>query len=931
MKILHLEDSAEDAALVRALLHAEWPQCEIVVVSTKPDFTRELAHGGYDLILSDFALPQFDGGEALQMVLRHKAHPPFIFVSGNIGEDRAIEAVQAGADDYVLKDRARRLITVIPRALRERDERQRLRASERDRERLAAILEHTPDFVGLAAPDGGVLFLNRAGRKLLGLLDGPLPEGFSLWDSHPKELARRLLAEILPLAAKSGTWSGESVITNRSGTIIPVSQAIIAHRGSGASVEYFSTVMRDLTARKQSEALVNGQNQILEMIAGGEPLEDTLDALVHFIEGQSEAMICSILALTEDGQHLRHRAAPRLPASFVAVIDGQRVGPRTGSCGTAVHRRTAVFVEDISSDPLWEDYRDVAMSHGLRACWSTPIFDVRHRMLGTFAAYQKSPGGPSEYQRRLIDVGTHIAAICLSRHETERQLRAQADILSKASDAIMVTDFSGRITFWNPSAARTYGWSAAEAVGRLDYELFSAGQPSAGEASRIAVERNKEWRGELTVTDRSGGRLIMDTRVTLILDDAGRPQGRLSIATDVTEKKRIEEQIFRAQRLESLGMLSAGIAHDLNNILAPILLAAPMLRDHVSDPNDVRMIDTLEKSAERGAALVRQILGFAQGADGDRRLMQVKHLLQDIACFIEETFPKSIRLVSEIPSDLWPIEGNPTHLHQVLLNLCVNARDAMPDGGTLRLRAENRRLDDAASREIEGSRPGDFLVLHVQDSGTGISPAILNRMWEPFFTTKGTGKGTGLGLSTVRGIVQNNAGFVEVASSKNQGTTFRIYLPGVVSDPGGGVRETKSSPLSRGTGELILVVDDEAEIRNISATILTQHGFRVLTAADGAEAISTFAPRVQDISLVITDLGMPNLGGAALAEVIHRLNPQVKILAVSGLREQTRETAGDHPFIHAFLIKPFRPEALLRTVQSLLESSAALPGAEDGK
>jgi CheY-like chemotaxis protein len=248
----------------------------------------------------------------------------------------------------------------------------------------------------------------------------------------------------------------------------------------------------------------------------------------------------------------------------------------------------------------------------------------------------------------------------------------------------------------------------------------------------------------------------------------------------------------------------------------------------------------------------------------------------------------------------------------------VNARDAMPEGGTLTLRAENCVLDETTAGQIKGSRPGSFLVLHVQDTGTGIPQEILAHMWEPFFTTKDSGKGTGLGLSTVRGIVESHAGFATVSSIDGKGTTFRIYLPAAEKGPNGTpTAEESVAPAPRGRNELILLVDDEAGIRNMAATILTSHGYRVLTASDGAEAISIFAPRSEEITLLITDLGMPNLGGAALAGVVQRLNPNVKILAVSGL---AADASGAPAFAHAFLIKPFGADALLTAVSNVLGS-----------
>jgi two-component system cell cycle sensor histidine kinase/response regulator CckA len=920
MKILHLEDNRADAELVRELLSDEWTDCQIKLVETKSDYSNELTRGGYDLILSDFSLVRFDGSEALKMALTYAPTIPFIFLSGNIGEDRAIEAVRSGAADYVLKDRVKRLATAIRRAIRETQERKHLHAMTADRERLAAILEHTPDFVGLTSPAGRVLYLNRAARQMIGLAEGLPVETLDVTALHPPEVVQRMLGESSEIAKKTGTWTGESMLLGRGGAKIPVSQVMMAHRDEHGSLEYFSTVMRDLTARKQTEALVNGQNQVLEMIAGGEPLSETLTTLLHFIERQSEDMLCSILLLEDDGRRLRHCAAPRLSATYTKAIDGLIIGPTAGSCGTAAFRRAAVLVEEITTDPLWADYRVLAEEHGLRACWSAPIFDVNHRMLGTFAVYRDQPGLPTEHHRRLIDIAIHMAAICLSRYETEKMLRDQASILNKAGDAIVITDSQNRVTFWNQSAARTFGWTANEAIGREDLELFGQSAHAEILAARNATEQNPEWRGEMRLQHRQGKSLVMDNRITLLRDDVNRPQGRLWIATDITDRKRIEEQFFRAQRLESLGMLAAGIAHDLNNVLAPILLAAPMLRDHAHDPSDLRMISTLEKSAERGAALVRQILGFAQGADGAHVPLQTKHLLRDIATFVGETFPKSIHLDATIPNNLWRVKANATQLHQVLLNLCVNARDAMPKGGTLTLRGENQILDEVTAAEHEGAQPGAFLTFHVEDTGEGIPPDVLARIWEPFFTTKASDKGTGLGLSTVRGIVESHSGFIEVSTTPGQGSRFRVYLPALDQALEKGSSDVPAPAIPRGTGELVLVVDDEVSIRNMSATMLSRQGYRVLTAGDGAEAIALFAPRSKEISLVITDLSMPNLDGAALAGVIRRINPEVKIIAVSGLAASGQGETPTQNFTENFLFKPFRREALLTMVDEVLHA-----------
>jgi nitrogen-specific signal transduction histidine kinase/CheY-like chemotaxis protein len=410
----------------------------------------------------------------------------------------------------------------------------------------------------------------------------------------------------------------------------------------------------------------------------------------------------------------------------------------------------------------------------------------------------------------------------------------------------------------------------------------------------------------------------------IFCDEESHPTGDVRIdevrpasGPDAGAKKRLDQQFLRTQRLESIGMLASGIAHDLNNVLAPIILAAPVLREHATNPEDLRIITSLEKSAERGVELVRQILSFAHGAANSQQVVQIQHLMKDALSVTNETFPKNIRVIETISANLWPVMADPTQVHQVILNLCVNARDAMPGGGTLSLGAENCLLDEVTARKIEGARPGAWTVLHVEDSGTGIPSEALSHIWEPFFTTKGEGKGTGLGLSTVRSIVANHNGFITLKTQPGRGTTFRVYLPAAEVTKNVGVIDATAPKGDRGNGELVLVVDDEPQIRDITAAMLSRNGYRVLTAGDGAEAVALFATRSGEISVLITDLIMPNLDGAALANIALHLNPRLKVLAMSGLSSANRSGKTER-FGGAFLFKPFKIQALLAAVGALL-------------
>ncbi len=517
-----------------------------------------------------------------------------------------------------------------------------------------------------------------------------------------------------------------------------------------------------------------------------------------------------------------------------------------------------------------------------------------------------------------------VAQDITARREAERRIREQADLIDKAKEAIIASDLQVRITSWSRGAERLLGWSAAEMIGRPVTEMLAnTGVTDAGLYAALAT--TADWRGEVRGHDRQGRALTAEVSITMLRDDTGQPSGRLGIISDITEKKALEEKFLRSQRLESIGMLAAGIAHDLNNVLAPISMGAPLLRATATSLADVRLLETLEHCAERGAGLARQILGFAQGVTGEPRLVQVKHLLRDIVSVINQTFPKSITIEDRVPSSLWPIMANPTQIHQVLLNLCVNARDAMPNGGILRVQGENCVLDEAAAARLEGARPGAWLILHIEDTGTGIAPEVLPRIWDPFFSTKPIDKGTGLGLPTVRGIVETHHGFITLATAPGCGTTFRVYLPAAESEPGGGGHRA-AARARRGHGELILVVDDENLIRETLKATLTAHGYRVITANDGVQGIKLFSAHAGEIALVITDLDMPNLDGGGLGRLIRVQRPATKILVMSGLTDDSRTKAFRYTeFASGFLRKPFTIEELTAAVEVQLSPAAPAP------
>ncbi len=393
--------------------------------------------------------------------------------------------------------------------------------------------------------------------------------------------------------------------------------------------------------------------------------------------------------------------------------------------------------------------------------------------------------------------------------------------------------------------------------------------------------------------------------------------GRVWTFHDLTERRKLEAQFLRAQRMESIGTLASGVAHDLNNILTPIMMSVAVLRMGIAENKRANLFDTIESCAERGAQIVKQVLTFGRGVEGERLPLQVGPLIQEIEQMIRSTFPKNIAVETVNEPNLWPMLGDATQLHQVLLNLCVNARDAMPDGGTLRLSAANLDIDVSYASMLPEISPGPHVLLEVSDTGSGIPPEIVDRIFDPFFTTKGVGKGTGLGLSTVHGIVKGHGGLLQVSSAPGHGTTFQIYLP-AAPDQEAAVGADAVTPPPAGHGELVLVVDDEPAITNAVRTVLEAHGYRVLLAHDGAAALSEISLHMHDIAVMLTDLMMPVMDGALLVRTLRKMPLNIPVIGSTGLAEKAQLDELRSLNTEAILRKPYNAGMLLRTLDEVL-------------
>ncbi len=502
------------------------------------------------------------------------------------------------------------------------------------------------------------------------------------------------------------------------------------------------------------------------------------------------------------------------------------------------------------------------------------------------------------------------------RHSAEQALALSEDrfktLCSAAPLGIFHCDAGGKNVYVNPLWQQISGLSVAESLGEVWLQgIHPDDLDRASESWQQTAVRQQSWTSEHRLLTPQGETRWVRTLVSPMYSAQGEFLGHVGTVENITEKKQLETQFLRAQRLESLGTMASGIAHDLNNVLTPIMGIVELLPLQIGnmDAQTQMLVQILDESTQRGAGLVKQILSFTRGVEGKPTTTQVSHLLREVYNIIHQTFPKNIRLSMELLPDLWTIVADTTLLHQVLMNLCVNARDAMPEGGILTIGAENLTIDENYARMNLDARVGDYVVVTIADTGTGIPPEILDRIFDPFFTTKEIGKGTGLGLATVLGIVKSHHGSIDIHSEVGKGTLFKVYLPATATT------QAAPSPISAepqlGHGETILVVDDEVAVRDITKATLAAYNYNAIVASDGIEAIAIYAQHQQKISLVLLDLMMPALDTPTLIRTLHRLNPQVRIIAMSGLatNELVKKTLAEG--VCAFLAKPFTAPELL--------------------
>ena len=653
---------------------------------------------------------------------------------------------------------------------------------KKSQDSLRLVIDTIPGMVWSGLPDGTFDFVNEPWLRYLGLSWEELSaQGGLVSVVHPDDVEESV-ARWKETRAAGRHIDHELRMRRADGQYRWfLTRALPLRDDLGNIIKWYGTAT-DIEDRKLAEMLLGGEKRLLEMIARGDSRALILEALCRLVEELASGCLSSILLLDPNTKRLRHGAAPSLPAEYSAAIDGIVIGPSVGSCGTAAYRREPVIVSDIATDPLWADFRELALAHGLRACWSTPIVSSAGNVLGTFAIYYPEPRSPNPQDSTLIEQITHLASIAIERAQAAQALQQQANLLEQAHDAILIWEFPRTIVYWNRGAEQLYGFSRKEAIGRSSHELLHTEHPQTMTGVEEALERDGEWTGELTHTTRAGRKITVESRHVLMSETDGR---RLVLETnrDITDRKRAAEALRQAEadlahvsRVTTMGELTASLAHEVNQpITAAVTNANTCVRWLAGDtPNIEEARDAAIRSAKdgtRAAEIISRIRLLFRKGTTERELIDVNEVIREMIVLLRgEATRYSVSLRTELSADLPQLMADRVQLQQVMLNLVMNGIDAMKDvDGTRELAIKSQRAED------------EQLLMSVSDTGVGLPAQQADEIFNAFFTTKL--QGTGLGLSISRSIVESHGGRLWAADNSPCGASFYFTLPTKVEAP----------------------------------------------------------------------------------------------------------------------------------------------------
>ncbi|MBN1106567.1 MAG: PAS domain S-box protein [Deltaproteobacteria bacterium] len=1023
INILHLEDDATDAELIQAMLDAADMSCRTTVVQTRDQFSEALRKGGHDVILADYRLPSYDGLSALRLAGEVCPDVPFIFVSGTMGEDPAIEALTEGATDYVLKQKLSRLVPALKRALREAENRRErarvqkiLRESE---ERFRTLAEKS--LVGVyIIQDGLFRYVNQALAEIFGYAIEEIMDRLGPGDLLTPEdrervldsIRRRTIGEIesdhfeFHMRRKEGALRTLEAFGSRAlhqgrpavlGTVIDITERKASEaRVLQATKRWAQTfdAVPDLIAILDNDFRIVQVNKAMADRLGLTPEECAGQFCYNAVHGRdAPPPFCPNVRSLRDGkEHMVEVSEKRLGGDFIVstspMFDSQ--GRMIGSvhvsrditerkkAEVALHTSQLQLTEamDLAHIVYWEidpatesfvfndpfyafcgttaahegGYR-MAMDEYVRRFIHPEDVGAFHEMIGrnrvgrdpeTFLVFEnrviRRDGDVRHALARIRVIRDTAGSIVrvygalqditerkLAEKELDRVSRRNRLLLESAGEGIFGLDSEGKVTFINPVAAAWLGYDPEELLGRRSHQLIhfqkANGTPYLEEYCPIcmAYRDGTIHRSTKDLFWKKDGTTFPVEYTSTPIFEGTKPSGAVVTFRDITEREKMEERLQQAQKMEALGTLAGGIAHDFNNILTPIIVHTEMALDDIPKKSRQRFsLEQVLKAGERARELVQQILAFSRQKESKRVLLKIGPIVKEVLKLLRASLPSTIEIRKDITTEPWSISADPTQIHQILMNLCTNAAHAMREkGGVLEVGFANESLDSASAASIPGSHPGCYLTLRVVDTGNGMSPEVMEHVFEPYFTTKEKGEGTGLGLAVVHGIVASLGGTVSVESEPGKGSAFHVYLPAVEREAPSSIQSGVSLP---GGTERILLVDDEKAMVDAMKPMLEHLGYRVTARTSSVEALELFQSDPSRFDLLLTDQTMPNLTGTDLAIEVQKIKPGIPILLCSGFSDLVNEEEAKAMGIGGYVMKPIVRKEIAGAIRRVIDN-----------
>jgi PAS domain S-box-containing protein len=849
-------------------------------VSSQKDFAVAISRPGIDAICCVTDVEGLTGQRAI-LDCEEVGSGRVILISETVDAEERMTSVRGGAEDHLLWSELGRLGLVVEKCVtanRLRRERDVARTALRDSDRR--FLQLIEDLKGYAIvsldAEGLVSSWNQGAEELFGFDETEIiGQPCSLFYT-PDDVEMGKAFIDLQMGGEAGFFEEEDWRVRKNGEKFWAHAVLTGQRDAAGELNGFGVVIHDITDQQQaSEALRQSEEKYRSLV-------DRIPDVVWTVQ--------------ENGEW-----------TYVSSNVERMVGFKRKQIGEGGRK-------------FWED----RIHDAERAQFSEAfekLFHERQSFEVEFR-FQRADGewiwlavrADSVYTQHGVVCANGILADVTDRRQADHQIRDQAQLLDLASDAIIVRDLEHKVLFWNEGAARMFGWTAEEVDGRNVFELHVRDEETFHGAHTTLLAQG-EWGGEMSCRTRSGGDLVVGSRWTVVRDDEGKAKSILSIDSNVTEKKRLENQFLRSQRMESVGTMAGGVAQDIQGILGPIMLSAPLLNQpDLPEGERLQLVAVIQENAERGGTLVRKLMSLGRGVEGERVPVPLRQPVQEVLKVLRDSRSPNIVMDSELEAELWPAMGDSTHIYQVLMNLCANACDAMSAGGRLQVSVSNRILDEYYAQLDAEAKEGPYVIIRVSDTGHGIAPENLDRIYDPFFTTREVGKAAGLGLSTVMTTVRSLSGFIHVKSEVGRGSSFTIYLPAATAGP----PQSKSADSPFGAGETILVVDDEPGILRSTCRLLKRRGYEVYSAGDGAEALGLYTEHQEEISAVLTDIMMPTMDGIDLSRVLMQMNPEAKIMAVSALEEDSKFEELRKIGVKMFLAKPYTADRLLGDLRKVI-------------